>query len=108
MGAWNLPTEPDADWLMDPSRPEKLKFSQLLNASDGADATPFKVNGMHGRTHTVGKRRAPPPGRRSEARTPFPGLRCPPFQQLINGHPSVTTIWLNEAHRAIEISLSMA
>ena len=33
----------------------------------------------------------PPVGRRSEARTTPPpqpsGLRCPPFQQLINGHP---------------------
>ena len=45
-----------SDWLTDPSRPEKLKCSQLLNASDGADATDratmhcgsalFKVNGM--------------------------------------------------------------
>ena len=32
----------------------------------------------------------PPVGRRSEARTSPPnppGLRCPPFQQLIDGHP---------------------
>ena len=54
-----------SDWLTDPSQPEKLKFSQLLNASDGADGTdgatmhcgsaPFKVNGIRQRTDAVGK-----------------------------------------------------
>ena len=65
MGEWYLPTEPWSDWLTDPLLPEKLKFSQLLNARDGADGTdgptmhfriaPCKVIEIRQRTNAVGK-----------------------------------------------------
>ena len=60
-GCGYSPTEPRSDWLP----PEKLQFSQLLNARDGADGTdgptmhfgiaPCKVNEIRQRTDAVGK-----------------------------------------------------
>ena len=75
MGEWYLQTEPRSDWLTDPLQPEKLTFSQLLNARDGADRTgrptmhfgitPRKVNEIRQRTDAVGKgvQAYPPPAR---------------------------------------------
>ncbi|CAL8275736.1 unnamed protein product [Boreogadus saida] len=65
MGEWYLLSEPRSDWLTDPLQPERLTFSQLLNARDGADGTdgptmhfgiaPCKGNEIRQRTDAVGK-----------------------------------------------------